>query len=54
MASTPDWKAQDPQLPKSYWYLTDGQFIGFRLVRPLKIAPADAMQKYWISGVEKD
>lgn len=54
MASTSDWKAQDPQLPKSYWYLTDAKFIGFRLVRPLKVASAEEMQKAWISGVEKD
>lgn len=35
MASSEDWKIQDPQLPKSIWYLTDAQFIGFRIVRPL-------------------
>ena len=23
------WKMQDPQLPKSIWYLTDAQFVGF-------------------------
>lgn len=33
--STPDWKIQDPQLPKSIWYLTDARFVGFRVVRPL-------------------
>ena len=33
--STPDWKYQDPQLPKSRWYLTDAQFVGFRVIRPL-------------------
>jgi len=54
IASTPDWKAQDPQLPKSVWYLTDAQFIGFRLVRPLKVPPPEEMAKCWISGVEKD
>jgi len=35
MASSDDWKIQDPQLPKSIWYLTDAQFVGFRVVRPL-------------------
>jgi len=35
-ASNPDWKIQDPQLPKSVWYHTDAQFLGFRIVRPLK------------------
>jgi len=35
VGSTPDWKIQDPQLPRSIWYLTDGDMIGFRVVRPL-------------------
>ncbi len=48
------WKMQDPQLPKSIWYMTDAQFLGFRIVRPLKVPPADEMVKYWTSGVEKD
>jgi formylglycine-generating enzyme required for sulfatase activity len=52
--STPDWKAQDPQLPKSVWFLTDAQFVGFRIIRPLKVPSAGDMFKYWHSGVEKD
>jgi formylglycine-generating enzyme required for sulfatase activity len=52
--STPDWKMQDPQLPKSIWFLTDAQFVGFRIVRPLKVPSAEEMYKYWHSGVEKE
>lgn len=53
-ASDNSWKIQDPQLPKSVWYHTDAQFLGFRIVRPLKVpTPAEA-QAYWNSGVEKD
>ena len=48
------WKMQDPQLPKSIWYMTDAQFLGFRIVRPLKTPAQDEMVKYWTSGVEKD
>lgn len=48
------WKVQDPQLPKSIWYHTDAQFLGFRVVRPLKTPSADEVGKYWTSGVEKD
>ena len=48
------WKQQDPQLPKSIWYLTDAQFLGFRLVRPLKVPSAAEMQRYWNNGVEKE
>lgn len=32
--STPAWQAQDPQMPKSVWHLTDAKFVGFRVVRP--------------------
>jgi hypothetical protein len=53
VASDPAWKQQDPQLPKSIWYETDAQWLGFRLVRPLKIPSADEMYNYWNSGVER-
>jgi formylglycine-generating enzyme required for sulfatase activity len=29
---SPDWQATDPQLPKSRWWLSDGPFVGFRVV----------------------
>ena len=48
------WKMQDPQLPKSIWYFSDAQWVGFRIVRPLKVPSAEQMQKYWSSGVERD
>jgi formylglycine-generating enzyme required for sulfatase activity len=53
VGSDPSWKQQDPQLPKSIWYETDAQWLGFRLVRPLKIPSADEMYTYWNSGVER-
>jgi formylglycine-generating enzyme required for sulfatase activity len=52
--SDPSWKAQDPQLPKSVWYLTDAQWVGFRLVRPAVLPGADVMYRAWNSGVELD
>ncbi|MEI6873035.1 MAG: SUMF1/EgtB/PvdO family nonheme iron enzyme [Verrucomicrobiota bacterium] len=52
--SDPDWKIQDPQFPKSVWYHTDAQFLGFRVVRPLETPSAAEMKKIWNSGVEKD
>jgi formylglycine-generating enzyme required for sulfatase activity len=52
--SSADWKMQDPQLPKSIWYHTDAQFVGFRVIRPLKTPSAFEMRNYWHSGVEKD
>ena len=53
-ASDKSWKMQDPQLPKSIWYHTDAQFLGFRIIRPLKVPSAEELSKYWTSGVQKD
>jgi formylglycine-generating enzyme required for sulfatase activity len=30
------WRAGDPQYPKSIWWLTDAEHVGFRVVRPLQ------------------
>jgi formylglycine-generating enzyme required for sulfatase activity len=54
LGSERSWKRTDPQLPKGKWYFTDAQFIGFRIVRPLAVPSPEEMQKYWISGVEKE
>jgi len=54
VASDPSWKQQDPQLPKSIWYETDAQWLGFRLVRPAKLPAAEEMYRYWNNGVEHD
>jgi formylglycine-generating enzyme required for sulfatase activity len=54
IGSDPGWKMQDPQLPKSIWYHTDAQGLGFRLVRPLKVPSAEQMYNYWNSGVENE
>ena len=52
--SDPSWKKQDPQLPKSIWYMTDAQWVGFRLVRPATLPSAEDMYRAWNSGVELD
>jgi formylglycine-generating enzyme required for sulfatase activity len=52
-ASAESWKKQDPQLPKSIWYHTDAQWLGFRLVRPLNLPSAEEMFTIWNCGVEK-
>jgi formylglycine-generating enzyme required for sulfatase activity len=54
VGSKASWKQQDPQLPKSIWYHTDAQWLGFRLVRPAKIPSAEEMYRYWNNGVEHD
>lgn len=44
--STPEWKVQDPQIPKSKWYHTDALFVGFRVVRPLQEPTAEEKVKF--------
>lgn len=52
--SDPSWKQQDPQLPKSIWYETDAQWLGFRLIRTADVPSAEQIYSYWNSGVEHD
>src|SRR3954471_14756396 len=52
--SDPSWKKQDPQLPKSIWYMTDAQWVGFRLVRPATLPSAEEMYHAWNNGVALD
>ncbi len=47
IASSADWNKRDPQIPKSRWWLTDGVFTGFRVVRPLKQPPKEEIEKFY-------
>jgi formylglycine-generating enzyme required for sulfatase activity len=53
-ASDRSWKMQDPQLPKSMWWLSDAPWVGLRIVRPLEVPSPEELSKYWTSGVERD
>ena len=48
------WKERDPQLPTSVWYMTDAEWLGFRLVRPSKVPSVEEMYRAWNNGVEVD
>ena len=54
LPSSPEWKASDPQVPRSLWYHTETPWIGFRVVRPLIVPTVEEMYLYWNSGVEYD
>jgi formylglycine-generating enzyme required for sulfatase activity len=56
-----DWAAQDPQYPKSIWWLTDAPYVGFRVVRPLNPPNTDeeaklyeADPKVWLDYAERN
>ena len=50
--SRPSWKMEDPQIPKSIWYLTNAQSVGFRVVRPRIPPPEEEWNLWWSTGVE--
>lgn len=45
--SEESWKKQDPQIPKSIWYLTDALHVGFRVVRPLEEPSEEDKKNKW-------
>lgn len=51
--SKPGWKVQDPQLPKSIWYLTDAPFVGFRVVRPLRDPSPEEAARWWEADLDE-
>ena len=51
--SSKAWKVQDPQIPKSIWYLTDARFVGFRVVRPLVEPAPEVKARYWEPDVDE-
>ena len=41
------WNKRDPQIPKSRWWLTDGAFAGFRIVKPTIQPTAEEAEKLY-------
>jgi formylglycine-generating enzyme required for sulfatase activity len=51
--SSKDWKQQDPQIPQSIWYFTDADFVGFRVVRPLRTPTPEEDARYDLDEFQK-
>jgi formylglycine-generating enzyme required for sulfatase activity len=47
IASSPDWNKRDPQIPKSRWWLTDGMYMGFRIVKPAQQPSKEEIEKFY-------
>lgn len=45
--SVVEWNVRDPQIPKSRWWLTDGMFVGFRIVRPLLQPSKEEIENFY-------
>ncbi len=51
--SSKEWKQQDPQIPQSIWYFTDADFVGFRVIRPLRRPTPAEGAKYDLDESQK-
>jgi formylglycine-generating enzyme required for sulfatase activity len=45
--SEPAWNQRDPQVPKSRWWLTDGMFVGFRILCPRQQPSKEEAEKFY-------
>jgi formylglycine-generating enzyme required for sulfatase activity len=51
--SESSWKEQDPQIPQSIWYHTEADFVGFRVVRPLRTPGLTEALRYDVDQAQK-
>lgn len=54
MEQTEDWNKRDPQEPRSKWWLTDGDFVGFRIVRPRQAPAAQEAEAFFKKFLTED
>ncbi len=47
IASSLKLQKRDPQIPKSFWWNTDSNFIGFRLVSPIVQPSKEEQKQFW-------
>lgn len=46
-ASSLKQQKRDPQIPKSFWWFTDSNYVGFRLVSPKEQPTMEEQAKFW-------
>ncbi len=46
-ASSLKQQKRDPQIPKSFWWFTDSNYVGFRLVSPAVQPSEEDQKKFW-------
>ncbi len=49
-----DWQKTDPQIPKSQWWMSDGQHVGFRLVAEMDQATGKPKRVEGAKGAEPE
>ena len=53
MPQTENWNRRDPQIPKSKWWLTDGDYVGFRIVRPVIQPKPEEIEIFFESALKE-
>lgn len=43
----------DPQVPKSFWWYTNAEFIGFRIVRPFQPLDEAEIKRFWAKVLDE-
>ncbi len=52
-ASSLKQQKRDPQIPKSFWWFTDSNYVGFRLVSPKEQPTPEEQAKFWATVLDE-
>lgn len=52
-ASSLKQQKRDPQIPKSFWWFTDSNYVGFRLVSPKEQPTAEQQKEFWATALDE-
>lgn len=52
-ASSLKQQKRDPQIPKSFWWFTDSNYVGFRLVSPKEQPTPEEQAKFWSTVLDE-
>ncbi|WP_373517811.1 formylglycine-generating enzyme family protein [Pricia sp.] len=52
-ASSLNQQKRDPQIPKSFWWFTDSNYVGFRLVSPKEQPTPEEQAKFWSTVLDE-
>lgn len=54
LPQTEAWNKRDPQIPRSKWWLTDGDYVGFRIVKPAQQPTKAEIEEFFKQALEKE
>jgi formylglycine-generating enzyme required for sulfatase activity len=51
---TETWNRRDPQIPRSKWWMTDGDYVGFRIVKPVLQPSNEEIEKFFNDALNEE